>query len=202
MKREYYEQIEITVHKGNEQKVATESMIFHPLWGSKKEYTESLKKKGFSDVVLLLSDKNNKSKNGGQKMITKTDIGTNGTHYCKIRTESFNYEGQIVGVFTSRRGGYKKHGIKGSGCTSQDAAEDSALNSLINQISKSLNLRNSMNDGWIILQQWLILNPDRYELLRTEIRRHIAWTEFENGYSRHGIISHKTMNDALKAVFA
>jgi hypothetical protein len=177
-------------------------MNLHPLWGSKKEGAGGLKKEGFTDVILLLSDKNVKSKYGGQKMITKTDIGTNGTHYCKIRTESFSYEGQIVSVFTSRRGGYKKHGIKGSGCTSQDSAEDSALNSLINQISKSLNLRNSMNDGWIILQQWLIQNPDRYEQLRTEIRKHIAWTEFENGYSRNGIISHKAMNGALKAVFA
>ena len=202
MNREYNEQIEITGHKGNEQKVATESMNFHLPGSSKKEGAESLKNKGFTDVILLLSDKNVKSEYGGQKMIIKTDIETNGTHYCKIRTESFNYECQTVGVFTSRRGGYKKHGIKGSGCTSQLSAEDSALDSLINQISKSLNLRNSINGEWIILQQWLIQNPDRYEQLQNEIRKHIAWTEFENGYSRNGIISHTAMNGALKAVFA
>ncbi len=202
MKREYNGEIEITGHRVNKQKVATESMNFHPQRGSKKEDAESLKNKGFTDVVLLLSDNSDKNKYGGQKMITKTDIGTNGTHYCKIRTESFNYEGQTVSVFTSRRGGYKKHGIKGSGCTSQLSAEDSALNSLINQISKSLKMRNSVNGEWIILQQWLIQNPDRYEQLQTEIRKHIAWTEFENGYSRNGIISHKAMNGALKAVFA
>ena len=152
------------------------------------------------DCEYIFSDCNNNG--SGEKMITKTDIETNGTHYCKIRTESFNYEGQIVSVFTSRRGGYNKHGIKGSGCTSQLSAESSALNSLINKISDSLNLRNSVSGEWIILKQWLIQNPDRYEQLRTEIRKHIAWTEFENGYSRNGIISHKAMNGALKAVFA
>ena len=135
-------------------------------------------------------------------MIEKTDVGTNGTHYCKIRTESFNYEGQIVSERISGKGGYWRDGTKGSGCTSQISAEDSALNSLINKISSSLNLRNSMNGEWIILREWLIQNPDRYEQLQTEIRKHIAWTEFENGYSRNGIISHKAMNGALKAVFA
>jgi hypothetical protein len=202
MKREYNEQIENTGHKGNEQKVATESMNLHPLWGSKKEGAEGLKKEGFTDVILLLSDKNVKSKYGGQKMITKTDIGTNGTHYCKIRTESFSYEGQIVSIRTSDKGGYKKDGTKASGCTSQLSAESSALNSLINKISDSLNLRNSVSGEWIILKQWLIQNPDRYEQLQTEIRKHIAWAEFENGYSRNGIISHTAMNGALKAVFA
>lgn len=164
------------------------------------DYRKYYTRKKQVDCEYVFSDsKNNES---GEKMITKTDIETNGTHYCKIRTESFNYEGQTVSVFTSRRGGYKKHGIKGSGCTSQLSAEDSALNSLINQISKSLKMRNSVNGEWIILQQWLIQNPDRYEQLQTEIRKHIAWTEFENGYSRNGIISHKAMNGALKAVFA
>jgi len=135
-------------------------------------------------------------------MIIKTDIETNGTNYCKIRTESFNYEGQTVSECISDKGGYKKDGTKGSGCTSQLSAEDSALNSLINKISNSLNLRNSINGEWIILRLWLVQNPGRYEQLRTEIRKHIAWTEFENGYSRNGIISHKAMNGALKAVFA
>ena len=152
------------------------------------------------DCEDVFSDCNNNE--SGEKMITKTDIETNGTHYCKIRTESFNYEGQIVSVFTSRRGGYNKHGIKGSGCTSLLSAESSALNSLINKISDSLNLRNSVSGEWIILKQWLIQNPDRYEQLQTEIRKHIAWAEFENGYSRNGIISHTAMNGALKAVFA
>ena len=152
------------------------------------------------DCEDVFSDCNNNE--SGEKMITKTDIGTNGTHYCKIRTESFSYEGQIVSIRTSDKGGYKKDGTKASGCTSQLSAESSALNSLINKISDSLNLRNSVSGEWIILKQWLIQNPDRYEQLQTEIRKHIAWAEFENGYSRNGIISHTAMNGALKAVFA
>jgi len=147
----------------------------------------------------VFSDCNNNE--SGEKMITKTDIGTNGKHYCKIRTESFNYEGQIVSERTSGKGGYNRDGTRASGCTSQLSAQESALNSLINKISGSLNLR-KVNGEWIILREWLVQNSGRHEHLRTEIRKHIAWTDFENGYSRNGIVSHTAMNDALKAVFA
>ena len=164
------------------------------------DISEYYTRKKKDDCEYIFSDCNNNE--SGEKMIIKTDIETNGTNYCKIRTESFNYEGQTVSECISDKGGYKKDGTKGSGCTSQLSAEDSALNSLINKISNSLNLRNSINGEWIILRLWLVQNPGRYEQLRTEIRKHIAWTEFENGYSRNGIISHKAMNGALKAVFA
>ena len=153
------------------------------------------------DCGRVFSDCNNNERE--QKMIRNMNRkATNDKHYCKIQTEPFSHEGRKICVVTSRRGGWKNHGVKGSGCTSQNSAEYSALKSLINQISKSLSWRDSEIGEWVILEQWSIQNPRKYEQLRTEIRKHIAWTEFENGNSRNGMISHSAMNNAIKAVFA
>ena len=177
-----------------EEKEVTGGLNLHPFFNSEKKAIESLKKQGFTEVLLLKGDKNMEENYNRKKA---TDV-----HYCKIQTEPFSHEGRKICVVTSRRGGWKNHGVKGSGCTSQNSAEYSALKSLINQISKSLSWRDSEIGEWVILEQWSIQNPRKYEQLRTEIRKHIAWTEFENGNSRNGMISHSAMNNAIKAVFA
>ena len=123
-------------------------------------------------------------------------------HYCRLQTEPFQHGQTDIDAYLSRKGGYLKSGKKGSGCTSKISAEDSALSSLVNQISKVLGLRYKENGEWVILKEWELKNPHKFTTLIDDIRDHIAWTEYHNENHRHGVVHFTAIENALKAVMS
>ena len=172
-------------------KQCTEGLILHPFGGSEKRCTAGLKNHHFIDVVILSED--NK-----MEEINKRQI--NELHYCKLQTEPYAYGQNNPRVYVSRKGGYKADGTKASGCTSKISAFESAMKSVINQITKTYRFE---TDGkWIGLSIWAEMNPRKYIELMESISHQIDWIEHESDNSSQGTVSFAAIESVRKAVMA
>ena len=81
MEENYNRKKKTVERRKTEEKEVTGGLNLHPFFNSEKKATESLKKQGFTEVLLLKGDKNMEENYNRKKA---TDV-----HYCKIRTEPF-----------------------------------------------------------------------------------------------------------------
>jgi len=172
-------------------KQCTEGMILHPFGGSEKRCAAGLKNHHFIDVTIVSED---------NKMEEINNRKTNERHYCKLQTEPYAYGQNNPIVYVSRRGGYKSDGTKASGCTSKSFAFESAMKSVINQITKTY--RFETNGKWIALSIWAEMNPRKYIELIHSISYHIDWINHESDNSSQGTVSFAAIECVRKAVMA
>ena len=170
-------------------KQCTEVLILHPFRGSEKRCTAGPKNHHFIDVTIVSED---------NKMEEINKRKTNERHYCKLQTEPYAYGQNNPVVYVSRRGGYKSDGTKASGCTSKISAFESAMKSVINQITKAYRFE---TDGkWIGLSIWAEMNPRKYIELMESISHQIDWIEHESDNSSQGTVSFAAIESVRKAV--